>query len=126
MRKAIAPSLEVAGNILTGTSTSERRRLPDQTGMGAMRDTRGRYGLPRIWSNRRPPQVNKDGPRKGTSLIPVLNARMPPLHPSGMAFCERRLPMAKLILLVALAFSITTMMVLNPQPAMACPGNNGR
>ena len=35
MRKAIAPSLEVAGNILTGTSTRERRRLPDQTGMGA-------------------------------------------------------------------------------------------
>ncbi len=38
--------------------------------------------------------------------------------------------MAKLILLVALAFSITTgsitMLVLNPQPAMACPGNNGR
>jgi hypothetical protein len=38
--------------------------------------------------------------------------------------------MAKLILLVALAFSITTgsitMPVLNPQPAMACPGNNGR
>src|SRR6476659_9999355 len=75
MRKAIAPSLEVAGNILTGTSTSERRRLPDQTGMGAMRDTRGRYGLPRIWSNRRPPQVNKDGPRKGTSPIRFLTAR---------------------------------------------------
>src|SRR6476469_10172902 len=36
MRKAIAPSLEMAGNILTGTSTRERRRLPDQTGMGAM------------------------------------------------------------------------------------------
>src|SRR6185312_16324142 len=74
--------------------------------------------------------IIKGGPRKGTSLIPVLNARMPPRHPSGMAFCERRLPMAKLILLVALAFSITTgsitMMVLNPQPAMACPGNNGR
>jgi len=38
--------------------------------------------------------------------------------------------MAKLILLVALAFSITTgsitMLVLNPQPAMACPGHNGR
>src|SRR4029079_16863628 len=60
MRKAIAPSLEVAGNILTGTSTSERRRLPDQMGMGAMGDTRGRYGVPRIWST----QVNKDGPRK--------------------------------------------------------------
>ena len=48
---------------------------------------------------------------------------------SEMAFCERRLPMAKLILLVALAFSITTgsitLLVLNPQPAMACPGNNG-
>jgi hypothetical protein len=85
----------------------------------------------RIWSTHWQAQVNKGGPRKGTSLIPVLNARMPPLHPSGMAFCERRrLPMAKLILLVALAFSITTgsitMMVLNPQPAMACPGNNGR
>jgi hypothetical protein len=84
----------------------------------------------RIWSTHWQAQVNKGGPRKGTSLIPVLNARMPPLHPSGMAFCERRLPMAKRILLVALAFSITTgsitMMVLNPQPAMACPGNNGR
>jgi len=38
--------------------------------------------------------------------------------------------MTKLILLVALAFSITTgsitMLVLNPQPAMGCPGNNGR
>jgi hypothetical protein len=38
--------------------------------------------------------------------------------------------MAKLILLVALAFSITTggvtLLVLNPEPAMACPGNNGR
>ena len=59
-----------------------------------------------------------------------LNARMPSLHVARMAFCERRLSMAKLILLVALAFSITTgsitMLVLNPQPAMACPGNNGR
>ena len=38
--------------------------------------------------------------------------------------------MAKLILLVPLAFSITTgsiaMLVLIPQPAIACPGNNGR
>ena len=38
--------------------------------------------------------------------------------------------MAKQILLVALAFTITTgsitVMVLNPQPVMACPGNNGR
>ena len=38
--------------------------------------------------------------------------------------------MSKLILLVALAFSITTgsitMLLLNPEPAMACPGNNGR
>ena len=34
--------------------------------------------------------------------------------------------MSKLILLVALAFSSITMLVLNPQPAMACPGNNGR
>ena len=43
---------------------------------------------------------------------------------------EENLTMAKLILLVALAFSITTgsitVLVLNPQPAMACPGNNGR
>src|SRR6476660_2167162 len=59
-----------------------------------------------------------------------LNARIPSLH-AGTAFCDRRLPpMAKIILLVALAFSITTgsitMLVLNPQPAMACPGNNGR
>jgi hypothetical protein len=38
--------------------------------------------------------------------------------------------MAKLMLLAALAFSIATgsitMLVLNPQPAMACPGNDGR
>src|SRR6476619_1257213 len=40
MRKAIVPSVEMAENILTGTRTSERRRLPDQTGMGAMLDTR--------------------------------------------------------------------------------------
>jgi hypothetical protein len=37
--------------------------------------------------------------------------------------------MAKLMLLVALAFSIATgsitMLVLNPQHAMACPGNDG-
>jgi hypothetical protein len=33
-------SVETAGNILTGTRTSESRRLPDQTGMGAMLDTR--------------------------------------------------------------------------------------
>src|SRR6476619_7167142 len=45
MRKAIVPSVEVAENILTGTRTSERRRLPDQTGIGAMLDTFGkRYG----------------------------------------------------------------------------------
>src|SRR6478736_7422754 len=40
MRKAIVPSVEMAGNILTGTRTRERRRLPDQTGMGAILDTR--------------------------------------------------------------------------------------
>ena len=38
--------------------------------------------------------------------------------------------MAKLMLLVALAFSIATgsitMLVLNPQHAMACPGNDGK
>jgi hypothetical protein len=45
MRKAMVPSLEVAGNILTGTRTRDRRRLPDQTGMGAMGDTRERCGL---------------------------------------------------------------------------------
>src|SRR5262249_37791495 len=36
IRKAIMPSVDVAGNILTGTRTRERRRLPDQTGIGAM------------------------------------------------------------------------------------------
>src|SRR5262245_21126001 len=36
MRNAMVPSIEVAGNILTGTRTRERRRLPDQTGMGAI------------------------------------------------------------------------------------------
>jgi hypothetical protein len=46
IRKAMVPSVEVAGKSLTGTRTRDRRRLPDQTGMGAMRDTRGRYGLP--------------------------------------------------------------------------------
>ena len=53
--------------------------------------------------------------------------RVPPLN---MAFCERRLFMAKLMLLVALAFSVATgsitMLVLNPQHAIACPGNDGR
>src|SRR6476646_9053385 len=45
MRKAIVPSVDMAENILTGTRTSERRRLPDQTGIGAMLDTFGkRYG----------------------------------------------------------------------------------
>src|SRR6476619_6850465 len=47
MRKAMVPSVEVAGNILTGTRTSERRRLPDQTGKEAIGDTRKRYGLSR-------------------------------------------------------------------------------
>src|SRR5262245_49734252 len=42
MRKVIVPSVEVAGYILTGTRTRERRRLPDQTGMGAMGYS-GRY-----------------------------------------------------------------------------------
>src|SRR6478672_6627776 len=46
MRKAIAPSLEVAGNILTGTSNSERRRLHDKTGMRSMGDTLKCYLLP--------------------------------------------------------------------------------
>src|SRR6516162_10759894 len=36
MRKAMVPSVEIAGNILTGTRTRDRRRLPDQTGKGAM------------------------------------------------------------------------------------------
>src|SRR4029077_15563380 len=60
MRKAIVPSVEVAGNILTGTRTSERRRLPDQTGMGAMQDTRERDGLSRIWGSLCSPQVTKN------------------------------------------------------------------
>ena len=34
--KAEGNGLEVAGNILTGTRTRDRRRLPDQTGKGAM------------------------------------------------------------------------------------------
>jgi hypothetical protein len=53
-----------------------------------------------------------------------------PPHIIGNAwhrFLREEFPMAKLVLLVALAFSITTssitMLVLNPQPAMACPGN---
>jgi hypothetical protein len=32
----MAPSVVSAGYIFTGTRTSDRRRLPDQTGMGAM------------------------------------------------------------------------------------------
>src|ERR1700730_10849685 len=36
MRKAIVPSVEVAGKSLIGTRTRDRRRLPDQTGMGAI------------------------------------------------------------------------------------------
>src|SRR6476660_367950 len=43
MRKAMAPSVDVAGNILTGTRTSESRRLPDQTGMGAIVGYSGTY-----------------------------------------------------------------------------------
>src|SRR5262245_29831561 len=62
MRKAMVPSVEVAGNILTGTRTRERRRLPDQTGMGAMGVTRKHYSLSRIWDGRYPLQVNKGGP----------------------------------------------------------------
>ena len=65
MRKLIAPSLEVAGNSLTGTRTRDRRRLPDQTGMGAM----GYLGTLRAFSNlghRSPPQVNKDEFKKET------------------------------------------------------------
>jgi hypothetical protein len=53
-----------------------------------------------------------------------------PTCKASMTFVRGDSPMAKLILLVALAFSITTgsitMLILNPQPAMACPGNNGR
>src|SRR5262245_47463603 len=64
MRKAIEPSVEVAGKSLTGTRTRDRRRLPDQTGMGAIGDTRERYGLSRIWGDRRRSQVNKGGPRR--------------------------------------------------------------
>jgi len=45
------------------------------------------------------------------------------------AFPRGDLTMIKLVLLVALAFTISfgsiTMLVLNPQPAMACPGNGG-
>ena len=59
IRKAIAPSVEVAGNILTGTRTSERRRLPDQTGIGAMGIHWERYRLSRIWAGLHPLQVNK-------------------------------------------------------------------
>src|SRR5262245_10763056 len=62
MRKAMVPSVEVAGNILTGTRTRERRRLPDQTGMGAMGITQKHYSLSRIWDGRYPLQVNKGGP----------------------------------------------------------------
>src|SRR5262249_47035612 len=61
IRKAIVPSVEVAGNILTGTRTSERRRLPDQTGMGAMGHSRNATTLLEIWGSQGPPQVNKNG-----------------------------------------------------------------
>src|SRR5215211_2448774 len=61
MRKLIVPSLEVAGKSLTGTRTRERRRLPDQTGMGAMEDTQECYGLSRIWGRCSAAQVNKGG-----------------------------------------------------------------
>jgi hypothetical protein len=46
MRKAMVPSVEVAGKQPYGDENEGRRRLPDQTGMGAMRDTRERYRLP--------------------------------------------------------------------------------
>src|SRR5215510_7916130 len=67
MRKAIEPSLEVAGKSLTGTRTRDRRRLPDQTGMGAIGGTRERYRLSRIWGDRRRSQVNKGGPSEEES-----------------------------------------------------------
>ena len=53
-----------------------------------------------------------------------------PTWKASMTFVRGASPMTKLVLLVALAFSITsgsiTLLLLNPQPAMACPGNNGR
>ncbi|MGB6437928.1 MAG: hypothetical protein WBE89_01055, partial [Methyloceanibacter sp.] len=48
IRKAMVPSLEVAGKSLTGTKTRESRRLPDQTGMGAIGILGKRYRLPLI------------------------------------------------------------------------------
>src|SRR6476646_7098538 len=71
IRNAMVPSVEVAGNILTGTRTRERRRLPDQTGMGAMGTTRKHYSLSRIWGGQWPVQVNKGG-----------TARKPPRGPT--------------------------------------------
>src|SRR6478609_3263731 len=72
IRKAIVPSVEVAGNILTGTRTRERRRLPDQTGMGAMAITRKQYSLSRIWGGRWPLQVNKDGTARKLPRNPLM------------------------------------------------------
>src|SRR5262249_58670798 len=62
MRKAMVPSVEVAGNILTGTRTRDRRSLPDQTGKGAIGDTQQNATGPRIWGVIPLPQVNKGGP----------------------------------------------------------------
>src|SRR6476661_149395 len=97
IRKAIVPSVEVAGNILTGTRTRERRRLPDQTGMGAMAITRKQYSLSRIWGGRWPLQVNKDGtarklprnPLMGEGMGPNSTAhpRYPQPLPSGTGVC---------------------------------------
>ena len=48
-RKLIAASVETAGTSLTGISTRDSRRLPDQREGGAMTQTRTLQGV-RIWS----------------------------------------------------------------------------
>src|SRR5262245_49708268 len=77
MRKAMAPSVEMAGNILTGTRTRERRRVPDQTGTVAMGITRKHYSLSRIWDGRYPLQVNKGRPAQPSILAETLGPTFP-------------------------------------------------
>src|SRR5262245_43457256 len=60
MRKAIEPSVEVAGKVLRGRGRGTGADCP--TRIGAMWDTRERYGLSRTWGARRGSQVNKGGP----------------------------------------------------------------
>jgi hypothetical protein len=62
IRKAIEPSVDTAGKSFTGMRTRERRRLPDQRAMGAMRPRENwRPNGLRIWVSDPVPQVNKAG-----------------------------------------------------------------